>query len=379
MKNKLEKDINKLELNEVIGLSKKILKLLYVVFIAALILTTIIAVQKVHILPIVLEFISVISPFFIGFIFAWLLRPVVLKLNKKIHNNTLSSILVFSLFVIILFILLYTFIPTVYNEVNELVGLLPGFVESITRKINELFTSLESNGLNLKDFQSKLLLTITNYSSEIASDLPNTVINIVMALFSGIGTFVMGTIIGVYLLIDYENIGKYFKKIIPKKISDDVTYLSERIGSEVRKCVNGTFVVALVVMLFDSILFALIGLKAPILFGLICGLTDLIPFIGPYIGGGVAVIVGLTQDPLIGIGALISCVIVQIVENYILQPIVMSKASQTHPVIIIIALLVFGHFFGIIGMILAAPILTILRVIIEFIITKVKNYEKRTI
>ncbi len=372
MKNKIDKDINKHALNEVIDLTKRILKILYIVFIACLILASIIAFQKLHLLSIILEFISVISPFFIGFVVAWLLRPIVLKLNKKTHNNTLSSILVFALFVIIFIGLLYIFIPTVYDEVNELVGMLPGFVERITKEINEIFTSLESNGFNLKDFQGKLLATINDYSSDIASDLPNTIINFVMALFSGVGTFVMGTIIGIYLLIDYENIGKYFQKIIPSKISNDVNYLFSRIGTEVRKCVNGTFLVALMVLICDSIGFTLVGLKAPILFGLICGLTDLIPFIGPYIGGGIAVMVGLTQDPLIGIGALIICVIVQIIENYILQPIVMSKASQTHPVIIIIALLVFGHFFGIIGMILAAPILTILRVLIEFTITKIK-------
>ena len=104
---------------------------------------------------------------------------------------------------------------------------------------------------------------------------------------------------------------------------------------------------------FDSIGFALVGLNAPLLFGLFCGITDLIPYIGPYIGGAVAVIVGLTQDPLIGIGTLIICVIVQIVESYILQPIVMSKSSNLHPIVIIIALLVFGHFFGILGMVLA--------------------------
>ena len=63
---------------------------------------------------------------------------------------------------------------------------------------------------------------------------------------------------------------------------------------------------------------------------------------------------------------LIICVIVQIVESYILQPIVMSRASNLHPIVIIIALLVFGHFFGILGMVLATPTLTILRVIVEF-------------
>ena len=375
MKNKNE--INNKELNEVIGLSKKILKILYIVFVAFLVLAAIIAIQKLNLYHILLELLAVISPFFIGFVVAWLLRPIVLKINKKIENNTFSSMIVFFAFVFILFILLYIFVPTIYEEVNELVGLLPSFVERITKSINEIFAKLASNGLKLDEFKNKLLMNITNYSAEIAKDLPTTIINIIVSLFSGIGTVAMGFIIGIYMLIDYDNVCKHFRKIFPKHIQDDVHELSQKMSTEVRKVVNGTFVVAFMVLLCDSIGFTIIGLKAPLLFGILCGATDLIPYIGPYIGGAVAVIVGLTQDPLIGIGALIICAVVQIIENYILQPIIMSKASSLHPVIIIIALLVFGHFFGIIGMIVATPMLTILRVVFEF--TKGKINAKKNI
>ncbi len=372
MKNS-DKDINKKELNEVISLTKKILKILYFVFIVCLILSIIIVSKQLNLLKILFDFIKVISPFFIGFVISWLLRPLVLKLNKKTKNNTVSSIIVFASFILIIFILLYTFIPTVYNEVNELVGLIPGFAERITNGIKNFFLQIEENGLSLGDFPDKLLNTINSFSSEIVGKLPNLIIDFIVALFSGIGTFAMGLIIGIYMLIDYESIGRHFKKLFPKNIQNDIHFLATKMSTEVRKCVNGTFLVALMVLVCDSIGFALVGLNAPILFGLFCGLTDLIPFIGPYIGGAAAVIVGLTQDPLIGIGTLIICVIVQIVESYILQPIVMSRASNTHPIAIIIALLVFGHFFGILGMIIATPALTIARVIFEFAREKIKG------
>lgn len=371
MKNKKGEDINKNELNDVITLSKKILKILYIVFIAILILVGIVAIQKLNMLSIVLEFLKVIAPFFIGFVISWLLRPLVLKIDKKINNNAFSSTIVFISFVLIIFILIYAFVPTIYNEVNELVGLLPGFVEKITNSINDFFTNIESNGLNLTEFKNKILLTITNTSTDFAKNLPNLIISIIATIFNGIGTFVMGLIIGIYMLIDYDNICNHFIKLFSKSTQNDVIKLCNRMSIEVRKCVNGTFLVALMVLFCDSIGFTLIGLNAPLLFGLFCGITDLIPYIGPYIGGAAAVIVGLTQDPLIGIGTLIICIIVQIVESYILQPIVMSKASNLHPIVIIIALLVFGHFFGILGMILATPILTIVRVIYEFIKEKI--------
>ena len=372
MKNKLDKEVDKKELNDVITLSKKILQILYIVFIAVIILAGIIALRMLNVFPIILEVLRVVSPFFIGFAFAWLLRPIVLRLNKKINNNTLSSILVFAVFALVLFLILYIFIPTVYEEVNELVGLIPSFIERITNWINDFFANFKDSGLDLEEFKNNLLINLTKYGTGLATEMPTNIINFIISLFSGIGTFVMGLIIGVYMLIDYDNILIHCRKILPLNIQDDAHKLSSRMSTEVRKCVNGTFLVALMVLICDSLGFAIIGLNAPLLFGILCGLTDLIPYIGPYIGGAAALIVGLTQDPLVGIGALIVCVIVQLVENYILQPIVMSKASSLHPIVIIIALLVFGHFFGIIGMILATPTLTILRVIIEFILEKMK-------
>ena len=366
-----KKDINTEELNEVISLSKKLLKILYIVFIACIVLVVIVATQRLSVGKFILDFLKVVSPFFIGFIIAWLLRPLVKKLNTQIKSYSLCSLIVFVLFVSIIGLLLYIFIPTLYEEVNELVGLLPSFVEKITNSVNEIFLNFAENGLNLQEFQANILSKIYEYSSSMASDLPSTVINFIGSFISGIGTVGMGLVIGIYMLIDYDSISKTFKSLFPRHLRDDVHKLTTKISEEARKCVNGTFLVALMVLICDSVGFALVGLNAPLLFGFFCGLTDLIPFIGPYIGGAAAVVVGFTQDPLIGIGVLIIAVLVQIIENYVLQPIVMSKASSLHPVIIIIALLVFGHFFGMLGMILATPLLTIVRVIIEFTIEKI--------
>ena len=141
-------------------------------------------------------------------------------------------------------------------------------------------------------------------------------------------------------------------------------------GIEVRKTVSGTLLVALMVFICDTIGFAMVGLNAPLLFGIFCGLTDLIPYIGPYIGGAAAVIVGFSQGSFTGIAVLIICVIVQLVENYILQPIVMSKTTQLHPVTIIVGLLVFAYYFGIVGMIIATPCIALLKVIFRFIVKK---------
>ena len=150
----------------------------------------------------------------------------------------------------------------------------------------------------------------------------------------------MGLVVGLYMLFDFESITKHLLKLFPKKNRYEVETLITNIGREVRKTVNGTLLVASMVFVTDSIGFTIVGLKAPVLFGLFCGLTDLIPYIGPYIGGAAAVVVGFSQGNVIGISVLIICIIVQLVESYILQPVVRSKAMQLHPVTIIMGLLI---------------------------------------
>ena len=197
------------------------------------------------------------------------------------------------------------------------------------------------------------------------------------SLFSGLGSIFFGLIIGLYMLFDFDNVTVLFLKLIPTKHQMEIAGLLDKIGIEVRKTVNGTLLVACMVFVCDTIGFSIIGLKSALLFGLFCGITDLIPYIGPWLGTAVATIVGLTQSPLVGLGVLIIAIIVQLVESYVLQPLVMSKATNLHPVTIICGLLIFGHFFGIVGMILATPIMSIIKVIWHFVAEKFELFDRK--
>ena len=114
------------------------------------------------------------------------------------------------------------------------------------------------------------------------------------------------------------------------------------------------------------------------IFGLFCAVTNVIPYIGPYIGGAPAVIVGLSISPMTGICTLIAVVIAQLLESNFLQPLVMGKTMKLHPVTIMIGLLLFGSFFGILGMILATPIIAIIKTILLFINEKFSLMERVT-
>ncbi len=370
---KKKKELDTSSLNEVIYLGKNILKLSFIILMIGIVLISIILLKELGIFKFLTSILHVLSPLFIGFIIAWLFAPLVDKITNKGLSRIIASLIVYIVFIVFLIIFFRIFIPIIYNEINELIKSIHSITDKLTIFINNLFDKSGASFLDTSTLKKDILDAITTYASSISSNLPTTLVSVMSNLVSGVGTIFFGLIIGLYMLFDFDNITKLLLKIVPFKYQVEVASLVEKISLEVRKCVNGTLLVACVVFLLDTIGFSIIGLKSPLLFGLFCGITDLIPYIGPYIGTIVATIVALTQSPLIGLGVFIIAIFVQLIESYILQPIVMSRATNLHPVVIICGLLIFGHFFGIIGMILASPIMSIFKVIFLFILNKVKE------
>jgi len=376
-KEKKNGKINVRDVNEVVGLSKKILHLVYIMMIIGIIFLATLIIKEWGILNLIVTLLKVANPFFIGFVLAWLFNPIVVKLENRGWKRGIACVTVYLAFIIILFAFFGMLIPTLYNQLNDLVAALPNIFNQVKLWITNFLDKFNSSEMfNVAEIESNIFKTMENLGGGIANDLPSTIVSIAGSLVSGLGTIGVSLVVGIYLLFDFNDVTDHLLKYIPKNHKEETKNLVDNIANELRKCVNGTLLVAFMVFVCDSIGFAFAGLKSPILFGLLCGITDLIPYIGPYIGGAAAVIVGFSQNPIIGIITLIVATIVQLVENYVLQPVVMSKTMQLHPVTIIIGLLVFGHFFGIVGMILATPILSLFKVLYRFLANKYDWFNK---
>ena len=371
-----EKEIDKEGLNEIIHLSQKLLRVFYICLIIAIFLGIIIAIKELKIYSIIIGIIQVISPLFIGFILTWLFHPLYKKMVDKGLNKAISAIIIFIGLVGFIFLFLYIFVPVLYKQINDLISYIPSVFTNIYNFISNTIDKLDITGINISQMKSSIMTSGQKMLTSITTELPNSLINIVKSLISALGTIGLSLVIMIYMLMDYDNIIFNFQKFLRKKDKKDYIKLIDNIGLNARKVVNGTLLVAFMVFVCDTIGFALVGLNSAVLFGLFCGITDLIPYIGPYIGGAAAVIVGFTQGPLVGIATLIVAIIVQLIENYVLQPVVMSKAMQLNPIAIIVGLLLFGYLFGIVGMIFATPCIAIIKEIIIFVSHRIKKVEE---
>jgi len=364
------KDVNYKKLNEVISLSSKILKIFYFLIIVLGIYSFTLLIKEWNVLTTIGTIISLLAPLFIGLVFAWLLRPLVGYLEKKKVRRWISIVAIYVVILSLLYVLLSTLIPVLYEQVTELAKMLPSLLNDLKETVDNFIDKINgSMGIDFSTAKDNVFVKIEDWATTIFQELPNTLISFGSSLISGVGTFLIGLIIGAFLLIKPKREVSLIK-LLPKKMQFDVEMLLGEINSIFRSFVNGTLSLATLVFVLCAIGFSIADLKGAILFAFFCGITNIIPYIGPYIGAAPALIVAFSQGTGIGIAVLIVIFIVQGLEGNLLQPIVMSRTMKLSPVTVIISLLIFGYFWGVTGMILSTPIVATLKSIFTFINNK---------
>lgn len=369
-RNDKELDIGKI--NSLVLLGNKVFQILLVMLIVAGVYIGIKVLKELQIFPFILTILKLLLPLFIGLFIAWLLDPIVSKLKEKGIRRGFGTAICYIVFLGIVFLIVNALIPLLSEQINEFVSnTIPGIYDACRNWINNIFDKF--NGIENFDANSmklELFTKLESIATNLTSSLPAILVTFVTNLFSGVGTFAIGMIIGFYILLDFDKHVKLIYSLVPNHLQKDAYTLVKVVDEPLKRFVIGAIIDCSVVFIISFIGFAIIGLKAPLLFGLFCGITNVIPYAGPYIGGAPAVLVAFSQGTPTGIAVLIFIAVVQALEGNLFQPLIMSKTTELSPITIILGLLVFGHFFGIIGMVLATPIIGAVKGIISFFDSK---------
>ena len=353
------------------------MKLIYTLAILSLIFIGIHLLKELHILNTIREIISVLSAFFFGIIRAWLLDPIVSLLQKKGVKRGIGVTFVYVILISIMILIGNLIIPAMGSQIKEMITAAPDTINNLTEWINHIINTI-SRTYNLDSgiVKKNIYDALSGFFYSFTVDGPTTIIRVSKSILSGGLTFIVGLLIGFYMLIDFDGVKKQLAKIVPKKHRKDMDRLTTMLNQTLRNYVYGTLMVMFILFICQSIGMRIAGMKAPMVFGLFCAITNIIPYLGPYIGGIPSVLIAFTISPSVGIGVLISVLICQGLESYLLTPTIMSKTMKLHPVTIIIGLLLFGHFFGIIGMLFATPIIACCKIIANFFIEKYELFKE---
>ena len=373
---KKDKEVDVASLNEILEIGKRLMHIIYIVTIVVLVLLATSVLREWKLFSILGELLVVISPLFIGIIIAWLFDPFVTWLQSKKIPRIFGCIIAYLLLIAILFTIMYAFIPLFIDHLGDFIGTIPDIFADLKKFAINIFKFFGRNGADAKIIQTRVFAWLEDFAVGLTTSLPNLIFNLGKAIFNGGLNTVLGLMIGFYMLFDFNKINDAIISNLPVSWRKNYCELGTRINTSLRNYVQGILLIMFLVFITQSIGLTIAGIKAPLIFALFCALTDIIPYFGPYIGAIPAIIVGFTVSPLTGILCIVSILVVQGLENNFYQPLIMGHAMKLHPVTIMASLLIFQHFFGIIGMVVATPVVACFKVIFTFVNEKLNLTEK---
>ncbi len=340
---------------------KKIIKSLLIL--AAVILSLYFAYLLINIIIIVA--ISIL----LGFIFA----PFVRMLESRGLSRTLSTLIIFALFGFLIYLVLSFFIPKFFYQMDQLLIALKDF------SLNEELSTIENKILSVFPLFNKGELTtkVQQIISTSFSDAINHITLFLSGLISVVAVLIIVPFITFFLLKDSAEIQKSLIHIVPNKYFEASYWILKRISLQLGRFVRGWIFDATFVGVTIGFGFYFIGLPNALPLGVIAGLGHLIPYFGPVIGGIPAIILSimqfgdLSQVPLIVMIVLLTYTL----DNGFVQPYVFSKSVDMHPIIIILLIITGSELLGLIGMLLAVPVATVLKTTITEIYFALKNYK----
>lgn len=327
--------------------------------------------------------IRVIRPVILGFVFAYLLDPVVsffeikigkFKLFKKLKRpRTLAAVISVFLFFIALVGLVSLLIFSVTDQLrlanfDDVISLAEGYKKSLESFYNSILQNMEK--LDIRSYQVEQYVqdTLTIIYNALKNFAESTV-NAITNLSEYLTTVIFGFIIGFYFLIDGRMFALYLKKtfnaLFSKNTNKRISLILNDLDYAFSGYVRGQLADAFVMMILISLVLSITGVKFALVIGIFAGLGNLIPYFGPvvaYISTTIVCIInGDMQKLAISIVALI---VIQFIDGNFIGPKLLSKSIKIHPLIIIVSLIFGSAIGGLLGMLLAVPVGAYLKLVL---------------
>lgn len=293
-----------------------------------------------------------------SFIIAAAVEPVAKKLQAFKVPRALSVVVVYLLALCIVAFSIVLIAPALAQQTAQLAQTFPGVVESLEARLG-----LEGV-IDVESLTPSIQTSLRQFSDNIAN-IGLNVFQQTRNIFSGIFTLLFVLIIAFYLVIEENALKKAFRLVIPAVHMEYVERIIDKVTNKLGRWMLAQLSLGVIIGVAVGVGLWLIGVPHALPLGLIAGVLEAIPVIGPIIAGIVAVFVALSTSFFTGVITLVFYVAVQQLENHLLIPNIMRKATGLNPLVTIIAVLVGARLAGVVGVILSVPIATIISIFLS--------------
>ena len=325
--------------------------------------------------PLNVIFSTLIAPVILAFVFYYLLNPIVDWLERHKIKRIWSVIILFVAIIGILIGAVALAFPPIQEQVTSLVNNFPDYVDTIGTTVISWVdgTPLENSASDLVEWLNGWVSNIPSIAVDYFDTAVNGLTNIFSTVSNVVVVIVTFPIIAFFLLKDDEKFFSYVMKIIPPKFRKDTKNIFATINEQVGSYIKGQLMISLSLGIMMFIGFSVIGLDYAGVLAIVATFTSIIPYVGAALAMIPAIIIALTTSWVMVLKLIIVWVVVQFVDGNLVEPNIMGKNLNVHPLTIIIVLLVLGDLLGFVGLVLGVPIYAISRVIATFVFRKFKQ------
>lgn len=330
-------------------------------------------------------FFSLISPFIVGLAIVYLLNPIVNQIEKMLYKSLgiifkkkkdrmsfrgLSVLITYLIVAGCIFLILSVIISSVANEIkladtDSLKNIALSLLSSGKEFIKGIASKLEQFGIksaNISEYQQKLLDWINSSTTDIATGAFSFVSNVGNA----ISKFLIAMVLSIYVLIDLDNLKKYWQKAAAALLRNRSYGALSTFLKDADDCfsgyIKGQFLDACVMAVLVSVGLSIVNVKYSVLIGILTGIGNLIPYVGPIFAYGgtilACVVDGDFKKMLIG---LIVVLVIQGLDGNFINPKLLSNSISVNPILVIIALLIGASTGGLMGMLVAVPVAALVK------------------
>lgn len=306
---------------------------------------------------------GVFTPFLLGFLLAYILNPLVEMFQGKIVPRWLAILLVYLLLGVILFCLVYFALPALFADIYSLLDYIPHYTNSLQQFISEIQLNYSRVPMpeRLRQIIDELIQNAENRSLNFVQGLLESLFN----LFTQVFNLILTPVLSFYFLLEYNVLGSLIKSLLPVRYQPELEEIGAEINQVIKSLIRGNLLVALLVGTLAVIGMSLVGMDFPLLLGIMVGITNFIPYFGAIISTIPAVLLALLKSKWLALYVLGLMIIIQQIEGNIISPKVLGACVGLHPLLIVLALLVGGELWGLVGMLLAVPLAAILKILLK--------------
>lgn len=310
------------------------------------------------------------APFIIAAFIAYLLHPLVKKMHELHIHKAIAILLIYLVFFGGIGYGIFRLHPVIVHQLRDLSDQLPELMNMYSDAVYKIYEYTSFLPETVHDKMDGLF-------ERLESKMDASIGKAVGTLTKVVDMIVLVTVIPVlvfYFLKDFTAIKTYLKKWIPRSYQREASKLAHAIDDSLGSYLRGLFIVSLFVTVATFIVLHFLHVEYALLLAIIMGFTNIIPYFGPIIGSIPAIMITITISVKLVIIVIISFFVIQLIESNLLSPYIFGKSIHIHPIVIIFALLLGGEIGGVIGMILAVPLLTICKVTISHAIQIRRNH-----